>query len=114
MAGSGEKMITLHDFVAACVGMLAIAGVILLGGGLGFLLGLPYAVTGLLAGVIAAWVILTGSFAGTLNVKCPECGNRDKVVGTVGSYQCSSCGRVVTIPGREPQEITLYSPFPTD
>lgn len=113
LSGSKEKGITVREFVVACVGMLAIALVILLGAGVGILLGLPYALTGLIVGIIATWAIIAGSFAGTLNVKCPECGNREKVVGTVGSYQCSNCGRVVDIKRKEP-EVTLYSPFPTD
>lgn len=113
MAGSEEKGISVREFVAACVGMLVIALIILLGAGLGILLGLPYALTGLVVGVIATWAIIAGSFAGTVNVKCPDCGNRERVAGTVGSYQCSNCGKMVAVKRKEP-EVTLYSAFPTD
>jgi len=108
-----EKGISVREFVAACVGMMVIALIILLGAGLGILLDLPYALTGLVVGVIATWAIIAGSFAGTVNVKCPECGNRERVVGTVGSYQCSNCGKMAPIKHEEP-EVILYSAFPTD
>jgi hypothetical protein len=108
-----DDKFSLYDFALGSMGMVLIALIILLGSGLGFLFGLPYAVTGLLVGIVASWAIISGSLAGTLNVQCPECGNRQKVVGNVDSYQCSGCGHTVTIKKKE-KEVTLYSAFPTD
>lgn len=113
MAGSGDTKISVFEFVLGSIGMLVIAGIILLGSGLGLLFGLPYVLIGLFAGIVASWAIISGSFAGTLNMKCPECGNRQKVAGSVGSYQCSNCGQMVVVKSKE-QEVTLYSAFPTD
>jgi len=113
VAGSGNAKISVFEFMLGCIGMLVIAGIILLGGGLGLLFGLPYVLIGLLVGLVASWAIISGSFAGTLKVSCPECGNRQKVAGGVGSYQCLKCGQMVNIKSKE-KEVTLYSAFPTD
>lgn len=113
LAGSGDTKISVFEFVLGSIGMFVIAGLILLGGGLGLLFGLPYVLIGLFVGIVASWAFISGSFAGTLNVKCPDCGNKQKLAGFVGSYQCSNCGRMVVIKNKE-QEVNLYSAFPTD
>lgn len=113
LVGSGDTKISVFEFVLGCIGMLVIAGIVLLGGGLGLLFRLPYVLIGLLVGIVASWAIISGSFAGTFNVRCPECGNRQKTVGSVGSFQCSKCGEMVTIKSKE-KEVILYSAFPTD
>ena len=80
-----KKGISVFDFMSGSIGMLVIAGVVLLGGGLGIVFGLPYALSGILVGVVASWVIIAGSFAGTRMM--------DK---------------------SSEEEVTLYSAFPTD
>lgn len=113
MAGSQNKGITVFEFVAGSIGFLAIFGIILLGAGLGYVFGLPYFLTGPVVGLVVAWAIIAGSFAGSVTVVCAECGHKEKVAGSVGSHLCANCGRVVALKKEEPK-VTLYSAFPTD
>lgn len=113
MVVSEKKGISLFEFVLGSFGFFVIFGIILLGAGLGILFGLPYAVTGVVVGLITAWAIISGSFAGTVIVKCSDCGNKQRVTIGVGSYQCTKCSMINVVKKKEP-EVNLYSAFPTD
>lgn len=80
------------EYVLSGIGMLLIAGLVLLGAGVGMLLKLPPAIAGTLAGVIIVVVMVRYDFAAVRLYTCSNCGTTHKLLDEIGTYECSVCG----------------------
>ncbi|MHB1041488.1 MAG: hypothetical protein ACYC0Q_01435 [Eubacteriales bacterium] len=98
------------EYVLSFIGMLLIAGLILLAGGLGLLLKLPPAITGLLAGIIIVVTMVRYDFAAFRLYTCPGCGATHKLIDEMGTYECSVCGNRSEVKRRKIEN--LYPTYP--
>ncbi|MCL6478157.1 MAG: transposase [Peptococcaceae bacterium] len=108
MSKAGEIKSKTLEYVLSVIGMLFIAALILLGAGVGYLMKLPYVVTGGIVGVIVAVVMIRYSFSPFRTYTCPNCGTTHKLIDDIGSYECSVCGHRAVI-----QKYNLEGLYPT-
>lgn len=80
------------ELVLVLVRVIAFAALIFIALGTGMAAGLPPVVSGTVAGLFAAGLMLKGSFLEVISFRCPHCGATTKSIRNFGSYRCSNCG----------------------
>ncbi len=69
--------------------------------------GFAGAIGGAAAGVAGFFLLVCGSFYEVTTFTCPECGQTDRVLKHIGTYNCFKCGKLYYIYDNEADKVTL-------
>lgn len=101
MARPGEIKSKGLEITLEAIRILIIMGAILLTVGVLAMIKIPAPIIGLVAGVLGFFLLVQGSAFEVINLRCPECGNKNRVLRYIGTYQCPNCESVLDIKGSE-------------
>lgn len=85
------------ELVLILVRVVAFVALIFIAFGTGMVAGLPPVLSGSVAGLFAAGLLVKGSFLEVISYRCPHCGAETKTIRNFGSYLCSGCGATSTV-----------------
>ncbi|WP_066636726.1 hypothetical protein [Desulfolucanica intricata] len=106
MAHTGEVGTRGFRCALSVMRVLVVAGIVLVCAGVGLLLALPVAITGLIAGIAVAALLVSGKpLFEEVTVKCPSCSKDIVTIKDFGSYQCSNCRQGLRINGSKANAI---------
>ncbi|MEW5952294.1 MAG: hypothetical protein AB1815_00830 [Bacillota bacterium] len=103
MARPGEVKSKGLEIMLEAFRILIITGAILLTVGVGALLNVPPPIIGLIAGIFGFFLLVQGSVFEVTNLRCPACGNENRVVRHIGTYQCPQCETLLHVKDKEAQ-----------
>lgn len=101
MARPGEIKSKGLEIMLEAIRILIIIGAILLTVGVGAMLNVPPPIIGLIAGIFGFFLLVQGSVFEVTNVRCPACGNENRVMRHIGTYQCPSCETLLHVKDKE-------------
>ena len=88
---TGEIKNPGFELMLVLLRVIGFAAFVIIAAGIGVAAGLPPVAGGAIAGVLAAGLMISGSFLEVINFKCPGCGTVTKTMKNFGSYKCPVC-----------------------
>jgi len=81
------------EMMLVLVRALIFVCIVIVAGAVGLAAGLPAFVGGTAGGLFIFALFCSRPFLEVTDYKCPDCGNKTRVIKNFGAYRCSNCGQ---------------------